>query len=127
MKNLSVIGIGRLGLCFCLTLERAGYSVVGCDINEDYINNKKIFSIRINHIYFEDIWNNILLIFQFKLKLSFIFGNREITKGNIVKDEIKIIVNAAIITFPKSITGLISENNKEPKATIVVKAVYRHG
>jgi len=47
VKNLSVIGIGRLGLCFCLTLEKAGYNVVGCDINEDYvnsINDKSFFS-----------------------------------------------------------------------------------
>lgn len=46
-KNISVIGIGRLGLCFCLTLEKAGYSVVGCDIDQDYVdkvNNKKFFS-----------------------------------------------------------------------------------
>ena len=45
MKNLSVIGIGRLGLCFSLTLERAGYTVVGCDINEDYVKaiNDKTF------------------------------------------------------------------------------------
>jgi len=42
-KKLSVIGIGRLGLCFALTLERAGYDVVGYDVNESYvasINNK---------------------------------------------------------------------------------------
>jgi len=38
-KNLSVIGIGRLGLCFSLTLEKGGYNVVGCDINEDYVNS----------------------------------------------------------------------------------------
>jgi UDPglucose 6-dehydrogenase len=46
MENLSVIGIGRLGLCFSLTLERAGYNVVGCDINEDYVNaiNEKTFN-----------------------------------------------------------------------------------
>ncbi len=47
MKNLSVIGIGRLGLCFSLTLEKAGYNVVGCDINSDYVNNindKSFFS-----------------------------------------------------------------------------------
>tara|TARA_R110002020_G_scaffold464493_2_gene685248 strand:- start:21043 stop:22143 length:1101 start_codon:yes stop_codon:yes gene_type:complete len=46
MKNkpeMSVIGIGRLGLCFSLTLEKAGYHVVGYDINESYVesvNNK---------------------------------------------------------------------------------------
>lgn len=39
MKNLSVIGIGRLGLCFGLTLEEAGFNVVGCDINQDYVES----------------------------------------------------------------------------------------
>jgi len=46
-NNLSVIGIGRLGLCFCLTLERAGYNVVGYDIISDYvgkINDKTFYS-----------------------------------------------------------------------------------
>jgi len=43
--------------------------------------------------------------------------------GNIVKEEIKIIIKERIMIFPKSITGLISENNKEPKATTVVRAV----
>jgi nucleotide sugar dehydrogenase len=44
-KNITVIGIGRLGLCFCLTLEKAGYNVVGYDIIENYVNdiNQKTF------------------------------------------------------------------------------------
>jgi len=40
-----VIGIGRLGLCFALTLERAGLRVCGVDVNPDYIklvNEKKL-------------------------------------------------------------------------------------
>ena len=32
-----VIGIGRLGLCFAITLERAGLRVVGVDINPAYV------------------------------------------------------------------------------------------
>ena len=43
MDNIGVIGIGKLGLCFSLSLERAGYRIVGVDINEAYvksINNK---------------------------------------------------------------------------------------
>lgn len=36
--NLSVIGIGRLGLCWALTLEKNGYNVVGMDVNQDYVN-----------------------------------------------------------------------------------------
>jgi len=38
MKNIAVIGIGRIGLCFALTLEKGGYSVLGCDVIEDYVN-----------------------------------------------------------------------------------------
>lgn len=45
MKNISVIGIGKLGLCFALTLEKAGYNVVGLDLNDDYVRsiNQKTF------------------------------------------------------------------------------------
>lgn len=45
-KNLSVVGVGRLGLCFCLFLERAGYNVLGVDMSEDYVKslNDKTFS-----------------------------------------------------------------------------------
>jgi len=39
MEKASVLGIGRLGLCFALTLERGGYDVVGSDIREDYVNS----------------------------------------------------------------------------------------
>lgn len=46
MKNLSVIGIGKLGLCFALTLEKAGYNILGVDVNENYINliNNKTYT-----------------------------------------------------------------------------------
>tara|TARA_Y100000310_G_scaffold296775_1_gene329305 strand:+ start:2735 stop:3838 length:1104 start_codon:yes stop_codon:yes gene_type:complete len=47
MEKVSVIGIGRLGLCFALTLERAGYDVLGVDISPDYvqqINDKTLKS-----------------------------------------------------------------------------------
>ena len=41
-----VIGIGRLGLCFALTLERIGLRVCGVDVNPDYISkiNEKTLS-----------------------------------------------------------------------------------
>ncbi len=51
MKRISVIGIGKLGLCFALVLEKAGYNVKGCDIREDYVNlvnNKEIKTIESN-------------------------------------------------------------------------------
>lgn len=37
MKKVSVIGIGRLGLSFALLLDSKGYDVVGCDVNNRYI------------------------------------------------------------------------------------------
>ena len=45
-NNVTVIGIGRLGLGFSLMLENSGYNVVGIDINEEYVNklNSKQFT-----------------------------------------------------------------------------------
>jgi nucleotide sugar dehydrogenase len=42
-KKISIIGIGRLGICLSLNLEEKGYDVLGLDINENYIDsiNKK--------------------------------------------------------------------------------------
>ena len=47
MKNISIIGIGKLGICLALNLEKCGYNIIGIDINQNYIdsiNNKKIIS-----------------------------------------------------------------------------------
>ena len=43
--KIGVIGAGRLGICFALLCEQAGYDVLVSDIREDYVNdlnNKKI-------------------------------------------------------------------------------------
>jgi nucleotide sugar dehydrogenase len=55
-KNITVIGIGKLGLGFALLLERSGYNVLGVDIFQDYVN-------RINEktIYFDEPGYNELL------------------------------------------------------------------
>lgn len=37
MDKIAVIGIGRLGLCLALQLERAGYEVLGIDVRADYV------------------------------------------------------------------------------------------
>jgi len=47
INNISVIGVGKLGLCFSLTLEKAGYSVIGVDVRPEYvekINSKNLES-----------------------------------------------------------------------------------
>jgi len=44
-NNISVIGIGKLGLGFALLLEKVGYNVLGVDIYPEYVdklNNKTI-------------------------------------------------------------------------------------
>ena len=38
MKNITVIGIGRLGLGFALLLEKSGFNVMGIDVNPNYLN-----------------------------------------------------------------------------------------
>lgn len=45
--RITIIGCGRLGLCTALCWERAGYEVLGVDINERYVqqlNNKSLAS-----------------------------------------------------------------------------------
>jgi UDPglucose 6-dehydrogenase len=39
MKNISIIGVGKLGLCLALNLEKVGYNVLGVDIFESYVNS----------------------------------------------------------------------------------------
>lgn len=38
-KKITIIGIGRLGICLALCMERAGYEVLGVDISPDYISS----------------------------------------------------------------------------------------
>ena len=45
--KLSLIGVGRLGICSAVALEHSGYEVVGVDINESYVkqlNDRTFFS-----------------------------------------------------------------------------------
>lgn len=45
--KIGVIGVGRLGICFALLLEKAGHVVIGSDIRKDYVdqlNQKKIIT-----------------------------------------------------------------------------------
>lgn len=45
-KNISIIGVGKLGLCLGLNLERKGFGVLGIDKNEPYIQSlqNKVFN-----------------------------------------------------------------------------------
>ena len=51
MENIIFIGLGKLGLCFALCMEKAGYNILGIDINEEYIEelkNKRLKSLEPN-------------------------------------------------------------------------------
>jgi UDPglucose 6-dehydrogenase len=39
IKKISIIGIGKLGLCLGLNLSKAGWDVIGLDIRKDYIES----------------------------------------------------------------------------------------
>lgn len=46
-KSISIVGVGKLGLCLALNLERNGYNVIGVDISDSYIkelNSKTFYS-----------------------------------------------------------------------------------
>ena len=38
-KNISVLGIGKIGLGFALLLEKSGFNVLGLDIINSYVDN----------------------------------------------------------------------------------------
>tara|TARA_B100000575_G_C23129910_1_gene655271 strand:+ start:899 stop:2206 length:1308 start_codon:yes stop_codon:yes gene_type:complete len=38
MQKLSVLGLGKLGACTAACLARAGYDILGVDINQDYVD-----------------------------------------------------------------------------------------
>jgi len=47
MKKIGIIGLGRLGLCFALNLEKIGYTILGVDVDDtrvEQINSKTIKS-----------------------------------------------------------------------------------
>lgn len=38
MNKIAIVGVGKLGLCFALNLQRVGYTVYGIDVSEEYVN-----------------------------------------------------------------------------------------
>ena len=38
-SNITIFGVGKLGVCFALNLERVGYSVLGVDIHPKYVDS----------------------------------------------------------------------------------------
>lgn len=38
-SNITIFGVGKLGVCFALNLEKVGYSVLGVDIHPEYVDS----------------------------------------------------------------------------------------
>jgi nucleotide sugar dehydrogenase len=55
-NNISIIGVGKLGLGFALLLENVGYNVVGVDVNEEYVKKLNSKTVKCS----EPEYNNLL-------------------------------------------------------------------
>ena len=53
--KIGVIGAGRLGICFALLVDQAGYDVVVSDVREDYVKNLNKRLISTNEPLVEDL------------------------------------------------------------------------
>ena len=53
--KIGIIGAGRLGICFALLCERAGYDVLVSDIREDYVHDLNAKKISTNEPEVEDL------------------------------------------------------------------------
>jgi nucleotide sugar dehydrogenase len=82
-KNVTVIGIGRLGLCFALVLARKGYKVVGIDINPSYVGKINDKSLQSNEPFVE----------QFLKETSNLRASTSIDEGIAHSDVIFILVD----------------------------------
>lgn len=58
MDNITVIGIGKLGLGFALLLEKSGYNVVGVDIFPDYVKKINEKTIQFTEPGYNDLLQN---------------------------------------------------------------------
>lgn len=58
MANITVIGIGKLGLGFAFLLEKSGYNVVGVDIFPDYVQKINEKSVQFTEPGYNDLLQN---------------------------------------------------------------------
>lgn len=54
-QKISVIGVGKLGLPLALLLDSEGYDVMGCDVNEKYVESLKDKSFSSNEPYIDEL------------------------------------------------------------------------
>jgi UDPglucose 6-dehydrogenase len=57
-NKISIIGIGKLGICLSLNLEKHGYEITGVDINEKYVNKINSKTLESDEPFVEDYLKN---------------------------------------------------------------------
>jgi nucleotide sugar dehydrogenase len=69
--KVGVVGAGRLGICFALLLEQAGYKVIASDIREDYVKSLRERKIVTNEPGVQELLSKAQ-------NITFKTGNREV-------------------------------------------------
>ena len=46
--QVTLFGVGRLGICTALCLEKAGYNVLGVDVNQRYVSRLALSAIHLD-------------------------------------------------------------------------------
>lgn len=54
--KVGVIGAGRLGICFALLLEQAGYEVVASDVREEYVKSLQERKLILTNLVFKNFF-----------------------------------------------------------------------
>lgn len=52
--NITILGVGKLGLCLALNLERKGFNIIGVDISENYVKSLNEKTLKSSEPYVED-------------------------------------------------------------------------
>ncbi len=63
-QKIAVVGVGKLGLCFALNLEKAGFEVWGVEANEDYANQLRRKDFDSDEQYVNEMLNSSSLIIE---------------------------------------------------------------
>jgi nucleotide sugar dehydrogenase len=72
-KKISIIGVGKLGLCLALNLERKGYEIIGVDVDPDYIEKLSSKELTSSEPFVEELLvnsNNLVFTTDIEKSLS---------------------------------------------------------
>ena len=76
--KIGILGAGRLGLCFALLLDHAGYEVVASDIRSDYVSNLRQGVIETQEPYVKEMLQAATNPRQFRPSIKFETNNIDV-------------------------------------------------